>query len=115
MPTTTGYEFGDVVLVPFPFTDQSTTKQRPAVVISSAAYQRERHDLIILAITSQVRAAATVGEVSVKDWKQAGLIKPSVMKPVIATIERRLVRKRMGTLSTDDQQTLRAALTEIIG
>jgi mRNA interferase MazF len=63
MPTTTGYEFGDIVLVPFPFTDQSTTKQRPAVLISSAAYQRERPDLIILAVTSQVRPAATVGEV----------------------------------------------------
>ena len=88
MPTTTAYEFGDIVLVPFPFTDQSTTKQRPAVVISSAAYQRERPDLIILAVTSQLGPAATVGEFQVKDWKQAGLLKPSVMKPVIATIER---------------------------
>lgn len=33
MPTTTGYEFGDVFLVPFPFTDQRTTKRRPAGVL----------------------------------------------------------------------------------
>ena len=38
----TGYEFGDVVLVPFPFTDQSAIKRRPAIVISSAAYHRAR-------------------------------------------------------------------------
>jgi len=115
MPTTTGYEFGDIVLVPFPFTDQSTTKQRPAVIISSAAYQRERADLIILAVTSQVRSGNTVGEVQVKDWKQAGLLKASVMKPVIATIERRLVRKRLGKLSTEDQRSLRSAIEQIIG
>ena len=52
---TTCCEFGDVVLVPFPFTDQSTTKKRPAVVVSSDRYHRERQDLIILAVTSQVR------------------------------------------------------------
>ena len=45
----TGYEFGDIVLVPFPFTDQSATKRRPAVVISSSAYHRVRPDLIIMA------------------------------------------------------------------
>ncbi|MFZ1643162.1 MAG: hypothetical protein WAV07_17370 [Candidatus Contendobacter sp.] len=32
------YAFGDVILVPFPFTDQSATKQRPTVVISSSRY-----------------------------------------------------------------------------
>ena len=64
----TGFEFGDIVLVPFPFTDQSAAKKRPAVVISSAAYQRERPDLIIMAITSQVRSAQAFGEVVVQDW-----------------------------------------------
>ena len=54
MRSTTTYEFGDVVLVPFPFTDQTTSKQRPAVVVSSAAYHRERRDLILLAITSEI-------------------------------------------------------------
>ena len=37
MPPTTSYSFGDIVLVSFPFTDQSAAKQRPAVVISSEA------------------------------------------------------------------------------
>jgi mRNA interferase MazF len=90
-------------------------KQRPAAAISSTAYQREQPDLIILAVTSQVRPAATMGEVQVKDWKQAGLLKPSVMKPVIATIERRLVRKRLSKLSAEDQHSLRAAIEQIIG
>ncbi len=46
----TGYEFGDLVPAPFPFTDQSTVKRRPAVVISSAASHRARPDLLIMAI-----------------------------------------------------------------
>jgi hypothetical protein len=37
MPTTTAYEFGDVVLVAFPFTDQRERKKRPAVVVSLQA------------------------------------------------------------------------------
>ena len=45
MPTTIGCSFGDVILVPFPFTDQTTTKKRPAIVVSSDAYHRERSDL----------------------------------------------------------------------
>lgn len=38
------YEFGDVVLVPFPFTDHSTTKKRPAVVVSSSQYNYKGND-----------------------------------------------------------------------
>ena len=54
----TTYSFGDIVLVPFPFTDQSTAKKRPAVVVSSDAYNQKRPDIIIMAVTSQIRSAA---------------------------------------------------------
>jgi hypothetical protein len=37
--------FGDVIVVPFPFTDQTAIKRRPAVVVSSERYNRERPDL----------------------------------------------------------------------
>jgi len=40
MPLTTGYSFGDVVLVPFPFTDQSGSKKRPAVIVRRQGWSR---------------------------------------------------------------------------
>jgi mRNA interferase MazF len=111
----TGYEFGDLILVPFPFTDQSTSKRRPAVVVSSAAYHRERPDLVILAVTSQTRPAAGIGEAAVARWKAAGLLKPSVLKPVLATIERGLVLRKLGRLEGEDRRALREVLRAILG
>jgi mRNA interferase MazF len=75
-------------------------------VISSAAYHRERPDLIIMAVTSQLGPASSLGEVVVQDWQAAGLLKRSAIKPVITTIERSLVRKSLGTLSSSDQRRL---------
>ena len=115
MPSTTGYEFGDVVLVPFPFTDQTGTKQRPAVVISSAHYDRERRDIVIMAVTSQLGRSATAGDVVVTAWRHAGLLKASVVKPVIATVEKQLVRRKLGRLATEDRQALQDALRNILG
>ena len=111
----TRYAFGDVILVPFPFTDLSTKKQRPAVVISSSRYNTERPDLILLAITSQVRASLAFGEALVADWQTTGLIKPSVFKPLITTIEQVLVIKRLGNLSTNDKTVLRTVIEKIVG
>ncbi|MHC4516297.1 MAG: type II toxin-antitoxin system PemK/MazF family toxin [Planctomycetota bacterium] len=111
----TGYEFGDIVLVPFPFTDQSTTKRRPAVVVSSESYHRDRPDVIILAVTSQVRAAPMVGDAAIGGWKEAGLLKPSSLKPLIATVEKGLIHRKLGRLDEEDRQVLRGMLDAILG
>lgn len=115
MPTTTACSFGDVVLVRFPFTDQVGHKQRPAVVVSSAAYQRNRPDVILLAITSQIRTQLEFGEALVTGWQTAGLLKPSLFKPVLFTAERSLLRRTLGTLAAADQQTLHGLLRLILG
>jgi mRNA interferase MazF len=44
-----------VLLVPFPFTNPQATKLRPAVVVSTRAYASARPDVVLMAITSQVR------------------------------------------------------------
>jgi len=111
----TGYSFGDVLLVPFPFTDQTGSKQRPAVVVSSTRYQRERPDLLLMPITSQVPSTLRFGDVVVGDTQSAGLIKDGVIKPVIFTIEAKLVRKVLGRLVDDDQRALRRAIAHLIG
>jgi hypothetical protein len=68
------YEFGDVVLVPFPFTSQTASKKRPAVIVSNASYNRTRPDVVVMAITSQVRSTAP-SEARIVDWQIAGLLK----------------------------------------
>jgi mRNA-degrading endonuclease toxin of MazEF toxin-antitoxin module len=54
MPSTTSFSQGDVVLVPFPFTDLSAVKQRPALVLSPDRLNKGRIDVIVAAITSQI-------------------------------------------------------------
>ena len=116
MPNTTDYRFGDLVLVPFPFTDQTGIKKRPAIVVSSDAYQRQRPDVVLMAVTSQIlRPAGAVGEVLITEWQKAGLPKASLIKPVVTTIEKRLILRKLGELQEADRTALRQALRMILG
>src|SRR5437867_5343585 len=54
MPSTTRYKRGEIVLVPFPFTDLSSSKRRPALVVSSDWFNSSNQDLVLVAITSQI-------------------------------------------------------------
>ena len=50
-----------------------------------------------------------------KEWQAAKLLKPSVVKPVITTIEHSLVIRTLGRLKEVDQQALQQALAAVIG
>jgi mRNA interferase MazF len=115
MTFTMPFEFGTVVLVPFPFTNLAASKRRPAVVVSNSAYDAIRGDVIVMAVTSQIRADPALREVPVVEWQDAGLLKPSVVKPVIATLEGSLVLRKLGVLERGDQAALRAGLQRILG
>ena len=109
------YSFGAVVLVPFPFTDQTAIKKRPAVVISSPQYNDLRPDLVIMAVTSQVRVAGGFDGLVLIDWQDAGLLKPSAIKPVIATIAQPLVLRALGALTKRDNQNLIEWMNRLLG
>jgi mRNA interferase MazF len=104
------YEPGQVITIPFPFTDLTTTKKRPALVISSRVFNQSHDDLIVAAITSQKPFNLQADEYLLPDVEQqaAGLPKPSKVRcGKIVTIHQRLVRKTLAQIST-------SALNEII-
>ena len=105
---------GDVVLVPFPFSDLSTTKVRPAVVVSGALYHATEPDLLLAALTSKVAAATGPLDYLLGDWRAAGLHYPSALKPVLFTLDPARVIYRVGALTPADltqvDQRLRRAL-----
>lgn len=107
------YSFGDILLVPFPFSDQTRIKRRPAVVISSSFYNQNQLDLIVMAITSQT-AKLYRGDTLIVDWKQAKLLHQSAVKPVLSTLDKALVICKLGELSDRDKINLQKTLKEII-
>jgi mRNA interferase MazF len=109
------FEFGDIVLLPFPFTNQAASKKRPAVVVSNRTYNVAKPDVVVMAVTSQLRPAPELGEVWIGQWQAAGLLKPSAVKPVFATLEQGLVLRRLGVLHADDHAALRRAISQILG
>src|SRR5438067_9689446 len=66
MPSTTRYKRGDIVLVSFPFTDLSSSKRPPALVISPDALNDQMEDVVVAALTWALREeklAGILGEV----------------------------------------------------
>ncbi len=62
-----------------------------------------------------MHAAPTVGEAAIGNWKEAGLLKPSVFKPLLATVEKGLVPRQLGRLEEEDRRVLREVLNAILG
>ena len=102
----TGYKRGAIVLLPFPFSDQSSAKIRPAVIVSP---DYPSDDLLVMAITS-VGDALRPGEFPIQFWREAGLIHPSFAKRAIASATGNLVKKQLGHLRESDLAKLNAAL-----
>jgi len=109
------FEFGEVVLVRFPFTDQVSSKQRPGVIVSNRTYNMARRDAVMMAITSQLNSLSSFGDLWIGQGQAANLLKPSAVKPLFATLEQSLVIKRLGVLQPADQAALRRMIASHIG
>ncbi len=91
---------GEVLLVPFPFSDLTGQKARPVVVLSCAAYQRRMGELVVGMLTSVSRSTAF--DCEIKEWRRAGLLLPTWGRAKLATVTPRLVLKRLGRLTPAD-------------
>jgi mRNA interferase MazF len=113
MPSTTSYKRGDVVLVPFPFTDLTHAKQRPALIISPDHFNASRPDVLVAAITSQIPPTLAVDEFAIptSELVLGGLPKPSILRLTkLVSLHQQLILKRIGALPA---ATLDRALAQL--
>ncbi len=104
-----GYNFGDVILVEFPYSDYSRVAKRPALVI----YDGKDQDLPLARITRQ--RYSTDADYAVVDWKKAGLITESYLRlGKLATIEKKYVLRKLGQFLAYEQDSIKLILQRII-
>ena len=95
------YKPGDVILTEVIFAERNETKKRPALILCASNYHKNRQDIIIAAITSNI-SRVLYGDTLLKNWKEAGLKYPSLVVGIIQTIKSSMIIRKLGTLSKKD-------------
>ncbi|MHB0964120.1 MAG: type II toxin-antitoxin system PemK/MazF family toxin [Gemmatimonadaceae bacterium] len=107
------FDPGDVVTVPFPFTDRREAKRRPAVVLSSRRLSTHANQYVLAMVTS-ARHEPWPFDVRVTDGPSAGLRAPSVIRWKLFTLDASLIVRRLGALAESDVRVLRHRMAEAL-
>ena len=99
------YRPGELVLMSFPLADATQGKRRPAVVLLDTGDE----DIVVARVTSQT--VRTPFDVELVEWQRAGLLLPSFVRVhKVATLEKRLVERRLGALTVNDWARVRGVV-----
>ena len=110
---------GQVVLIPFPFTDLKSHKVRPAVIVSP--HPTKRGDVIVAFISSvlpfnDVEASAVIIKITDKEFRKTGLKVSSVFRmDKLVTLHLSLMVRQLGSVSSSLQRKLDIALSAALG
>lgn len=104
-----------VVRVPFPFTDRDATKNRPALVLSSARSFNAPIEHSVLAMITSASNPPWPLDCPIEDLASAGLPAPSKVRFKLFTLDHRLIRGQLGILGDNDRRRVIAALAALLG
>jgi len=106
-----GFIKGDVVIVPFPFSDLSNFKKRPALVISPL----KGEDLILCQITSQKIFDNYAVGINNEDFASGSLkVKSNVRPNRIFTADKKIILYKIGYLSKEKIAEIINRIIEIV-
>ncbi|MBI2300429.1 MAG: type II toxin-antitoxin system PemK/MazF family toxin [Armatimonadetes bacterium] len=111
----TVFDRGDVVLVEVKFTGSTGSKRRPAVVVSSRAFNAAGTKVVVLALTGNITPPLRPGDTILVDWEAAGLVKPSAARGTIVTVDVAEVGKHLGSLTVSDLSGIDRGLATVLG
>ena len=108
MTSTPSYSRNDIVLVRYPFSDLSSAKVRPAVVVNAP---HSSQDVFIVPLTSKT-ISLLAGEFVLADWAAAGLNLPTAAKRGLYTVHPTFIAKLVGRLTAADAARLERSLRD---
>lgn len=104
---------GDVVVVPFPFSERPGAKRRPALALSRQRFNAAGHTILSM-ITTQSHAPWP-GDVVIEDLDAAGLPRPCLVRLKLFTLDNRLLLRRTGRLAKGDRKAVQSSFDEHVG
>jgi mRNA interferase MazF len=108
-------EQGDILLVPIPFTDLSSQKRRPVIVISNNRYNQNTTDLVVVAMTYNPVEAAYSFTITSADLEKGKLNHPGEVRvDKIYTISKAIVVKTFGRVNEPVLARIRKELGELV-
>lgn len=108
------YKQFDVVVVPFPFTDRTASKRRPALVLSDEKAFNSAISHSLLAMITTAAHSSWPLDIPLQDISSAGLKAPSIVRMKLFTLEHALILRTIGQLSNPDQKRLETALKKLV-
>lgn len=112
--TSSRFRSWDVVVVPFPYTEQQQSTVRPGVIVSGACLHQKTRMYYVAMITN-AQHAPWYGDVQVSDLGLAGLPVESVVRPAkIATFDESAIRRGIGSLPTADRRRVLESLKAFV-
>ncbi len=107
-------EQGDIVLIPVPFTDLSSQKRRPVIVISSDAYNGAGHDVIVVAMTSNPAPVPFSFAITSADLAKGALNRPGTIRvDKIYTLAKSIIVKKFAKVTPQIVQRIRRTLDAV--
>ena len=106
----------DIVLVPVPYTELSKAKRRPALVLSSTAWNKNSQDFLVISITSNLASSANGIVINTGDMERSAIPKESLARPdKIYTLLQSSVLKNFGKLNEAKFEEVLQQLDAVIG
>ena len=106
---------GDIVLIPIPFTDLSSQRRRPVIIISNDAYNHKTDDIVVVAMTSNPTAVAYSFAITSSDLEQGTLNRPGKIRvDKIYTLSQSIVFKTFGRVNSNVLDRIRNTLQSLI-
>jgi len=102
-----------VVVLPFPFTDSTAAKRRPALVLSTQAFNDRASHVVLAMITSRENPGWPL-DTDIRDLAAAGLSHASVVRMKLFTLDERFILRKAGALAAADQTAVQRSLGRLL-